>query len=124
MSPSTRRALRTVYQGVLAALVVVPILAAALAGTGVAELAKVAGVLVLAVGVVSKAVNALEDARMIPAWLKREPDAPETPGDAGRMGVVLLVVVGLAAAVALLIGPSVGGAVNGDPADTSSKAWL
>lgn len=81
MSESTRRALRTTYQGVLAALVVVPVLAGALAGVGVPELAKVAGVLVAAIGVVSKVVNAAEDAGIVPAWLKGQPKQAVAPVD-------------------------------------------
>lgn len=67
MKDSTKRALRTVYQGIVAMIVIVPILATALAGTPIAAQVALA---VAVLGMVSKAINALEDAGMIPAWLK------------------------------------------------------
>jgi hypothetical protein len=67
VTDSTKRAFRTVYQAVLAAVVVVPLLATALEGTPLA--AKLAVALTV-VGLVSKIVNVLEDAGLIPAWLK------------------------------------------------------
>lgn len=70
MSASTKRAVRTLYQAVLAMIVVVPALLAALPeGSPLAvELAGIAA----AVAAVSAAVNRLEDAGLIPAWLKDE----------------------------------------------------
>lgn len=67
MTDSTKRALRTVYQSILAAVVVVPLLATALEGTPLA--AKLAVVLTV-IGLVSKVVNVLEDSGLIPSWLK------------------------------------------------------
>ena len=67
MTDSTRRALRTVYHGVLAACVVLPIFATALAGFPIAAQLTLA---LAVLGAVSKAVNALEDAGLLPPWLK------------------------------------------------------
>lgn len=70
MSAGTKRAVRTLYQAVLAMIVVVPGLLAALpAGS---PLAVELGGIAAAVAAVSAAVNKLEDAGLIPAWLKDE----------------------------------------------------
>lgn len=73
LSPAARRALRTLYQAVLAMLVVVPALLALLPeGSPLAvELAGIAA----AVAAVSGLVNKLEDAGLIPAWLKSDEEA-------------------------------------------------
>lgn len=71
MKPSTKRALRTGYQCVLALIVIVPVLLSTLPVT-----AQVTAI-VTAVAAVAKAVNALEDAGLIPAWLKSVPAEPQ-----------------------------------------------
>lgn len=75
LSASTKRAVRTLYQAVLAMILVVPVLLAALpAGSPLAvELAGIAA----AVAAVSAAVNKLEDAGRIPAWLKDDAEVSE-----------------------------------------------
>lgn len=71
MTPSTKRAIRTAYQVCLALIIIVPILLSALPVT-----AQVTAI-VAAVGAVAKVLNALEDAKMIPAWLKSVPAETE-----------------------------------------------
>jgi hypothetical protein len=68
MNDSTRRALRTAYQFLVACIGIVPILALALPQSSplAAKLAVVLGFLAVA----TKVVNALEDRGLIPAWLK------------------------------------------------------
>lgn len=76
MTPSTKRALRTGYQLLVALITAVPVIVLVLPG----ELATEAVVVAFAawVAVVTKAHNALEDAGLIPAWLKdEEHDVPE-----------------------------------------------
>lgn len=70
LSPSTKRAIRTGYQVVLALVVIVPVLASTLPVT-----AQVTSI-VVAVATVAKVLNALEDARIVPAWLKSVPAEP------------------------------------------------
>lgn len=72
MKDSTRRSLRTFYQGLLAAIVAIPTMVAFLP-TSTANVTKIVAAVVAAVTVVSKVINALEEAGLIPAWLK--PDA-------------------------------------------------
>lgn len=67
MKDSTKRALRTAYQVVVALIVVAPLLATVLADT---PMAAQIGTFAAAVAVVSKVVNALEERGVIPAWLK------------------------------------------------------
>lgn len=135
MTDSTKRALRTGVQLLLAALVVVPILAGALQGTGVGVLVQVAGWLVLAATTVSKAVNALEDAGMFPAWLKAP--KPDADGDAGHARLsALLLGGGLTLAIlALPLAASLQSTASADPGvhapsthswaagDPDSKSW-
>lgn len=64
MKDSTRRTLRTAYQSLLALIAIVPLL---LSDLGVTEQA---ASVVVAVTLATKVVNALEDAGVIPAWLK------------------------------------------------------
>lgn len=73
MSDSTRRALRTAYQFVIALIAIVPTIALVLPNDSPigADIAVVLGWLVI----VSKLINSLEDRGAIPAWLK----APNTP---------------------------------------------
>lgn len=68
LSPSTKRALRTAYQGVVALVTIVPLVIAVLPGDS--PLAVQLAVVVGAVGVVSKVMNVLEDSGYLPAWLK------------------------------------------------------
>lgn len=72
MNESTRRALRTAYQVVLGAVTVTPLLVTALSDTPLAAQIAAFGA---AVVVASKVVNALEDAGLIPAWLKAAPES-------------------------------------------------
>lgn len=71
MTDSTRRALRTAYQTVIALITVFPvilsILTDAFPDAGVAAQVAVAAA---SVATVTKILNALEDAGIIPAWLK------------------------------------------------------
>lgn len=70
LSAAAKRGLRTLYQALLAMIVVVPVLLAALpAGS---PLAVELGGIAAAVAAVSAVVNKLEDAGLIPAWLKDE----------------------------------------------------
>lgn len=68
LSPSTKRALRTVYQGVVALVTLVPLVVAVLPSDSplAVQLAAAVG----AVAVVSKVINVLEDNGFLPAWLK------------------------------------------------------
>lgn len=70
LSPATKRALRTLYQGVLALITLVPALVVALPEGS--PLAVKLGAVVAAVAAVSGVLNKLEDAGLIPAWLKDE----------------------------------------------------
>lgn len=74
MSDSTRRALRTGYQAVIAAVTTIPIILAVLAQVLPADTTASIGAYIVAVtagiAAVSKILNALEDAKLIPAWLK------------------------------------------------------
>lgn len=68
MTESTKRVLRTGYQIVAALIVAVPLILFALpADVAAAPIAVAVGVWI---GVVSKVINSLEDAGIIPAWLK------------------------------------------------------
>ena len=75
MKPSTQRAARTAYQAVLAMLVIIPVLLAAL------PLGAQVTAIVAAVAAAAKIVNVLEDAGLIPAWLKA-PTVPAAQGPA------------------------------------------
>ena len=71
MTDSTRRVLRTGYQIVVSLVLAVPLILLALpAEVQAAPLAVAVGVWI---GVVARAINSLEDAGLIPAWLKSEP---------------------------------------------------
>lgn len=78
-SESTRRALRTAYQAVLALIAVIPVMFVTNGNTPATALTVVA-----AVGVMSKIVNALEDAGVIPAWLKK-PTTDDTVADSTEL---------------------------------------
>lgn len=90
MTDSTRRALRTAYQTIVALLSTIPILlgmASELLPADSPLGAKVAAaaVSILAgIAVVTKVLNALEDAGILPAWLKGDTTipAPATPDGA------------------------------------------
>lgn len=75
LSPAARRGLRTLYQGVLALITLVPALLAVLPEGS--PLAVKLGGAVAAVAAVSGVLNKLEDAGLIPAWLKDEAPAAE-----------------------------------------------
>lgn len=131
MSESTKRAARTLYQGLVAALVIVPVLAGVLADTGIEKLAGIAAVLIGAVTVVSKIVNALEDRGLIPAWLKGDGQSAGDGNypDSGYVGVMVPVVVSVMLIAATLVlsvafmartGPSGQGQADGRP---DSRSW-
>ena len=68
MNESTRRGLRTAYQAIVGLVTALPLILFALpADVQAAPVAVAVGVWI---AVVSKAVNSLEDAGFIPAWLK------------------------------------------------------
>lgn len=71
MKTSTKRTLRTIYQGVIALVTTVPAIIAVLPD-GLPFEAKLASV-VAGIAVVTKVLNVLEDKGLIPAWLKDEP---------------------------------------------------
>lgn len=76
MTPSTKRSLRTAYQCVVALIVIVPVIVSGL------PIAAQAASIVTAVAAIAKVLNALEDAHLIPAWLKSVPaetQAAEVP---------------------------------------------
>jgi hypothetical protein len=65
MTPSTKRAIRTTFHVLIAVLTAIPVVVATSAPTWAV------GVQIVAVAaIVSKTVNALEDAGVIPSWLK------------------------------------------------------
>lgn len=68
MSDSTRRALRTAYQLTIALTIALPLILLGLPPE-IGHSASVAGLVALTAGV-TKAINALEDRGLIPAWLK------------------------------------------------------
>lgn len=83
LSDSIRRALRTGFHAVIALVTLVPALFALLpSGSPVAAKG---GIIVAAVAAVSALINKLEDAGLIPAWLKADNapvvDAPVSDGD-------------------------------------------
>jgi hypothetical protein len=69
VSDSTRRSIRTLYQGLIALVIAVPSLAAILP-TPTPRIAAIVATTVALAAVVVKVVNVLEDAGLIPAWLK------------------------------------------------------
>lgn len=78
MTDSTRRTIRTVVQVLLGACaavaIVVPII-----GAQFDQAAAVGGIAVAIAGVVTKVMNALESASIIPAWLKDQPAPAAAP---------------------------------------------
>jgi len=73
MKDSTRRAFRTAYQTVLALALAIPTIALVLpSDSGFAEQA---AIVVVWAGFVTKALNALEEHGIIPAWLKGDQEA-------------------------------------------------
>lgn len=75
MKDSTRRALRTLLHGLVAAAVVIPTMAAQLP-TPTGRIGEIVGVLLGGCALVTKVVNVLEDKGWLPAFLK----APPSPG--------------------------------------------
>lgn len=67
LSDSTKRIIRTIAQTLVALAVTAPVLATALKGTPVADQV---GAFAAAIAAVSVAVNKLEDAGVLPGWLK------------------------------------------------------
>lgn len=84
MKDSTRRSLRTLYQGVLASFTVVPVLCGALLSalpsdsSFSAKIGVVAAAFVAGQAVVTKLVNDLEERGLIPAWLKEPSQVVES----------------------------------------------
>ena len=82
LNDSTRRALRTAYQFLVACIGIVPTLLLIVPSNGplAAKLAVVLGFVTVA----TKVLNSLEDHQLIPAWLKTtatpEPDVPAIAG--------------------------------------------
>ena len=74
LSDSTRRALRTAYQFLVACIGIIPVLVLAVPSDSplAAKLAVVLGFITVA----TKVVNYLEDKALIPAWLKTPTPAP------------------------------------------------
>lgn len=68
MKDSTRRALRTAYQTIVALLLAVPTIVVLLPSDS--PLAAQAAVVVLWAGIVTKTINVLEEHGVLPAWLK------------------------------------------------------
>ena len=81
MTDSTKRTLRTLVQVLLGACaavaIVVPII-----GAQFDQAAAVGGIAVAIAGMVTKVMNALESARIIPAWLKDQPLSAAAPAAA------------------------------------------
>jgi len=77
MNESTKRSLRTAYQAVVSLLAVVPtvllILQTDLSLSG--TVAAVVATTLTWVATATKVLNSLEDAGLIPAWLKETPDS-------------------------------------------------
>ena len=71
MSDSTRRVIRTVYQIAVALLVAVPVILGVLPPDMAASTAVIAFAAWTAI--VARVMNALEDAGLLPRWLKDEP---------------------------------------------------
>lgn len=82
MTDSTRRALRTAYQVVLALVTTIPIIVTLLLTVIPADsdLAVKVGAIALSIAggsaLVTKVLNQLEDAGLIPAWLKGDTTVP------------------------------------------------
>lgn len=70
LTESTKKALRTAYQAVLALIVIIPVIVGVMPNQA-GPIATVALSLVAAVGFATKVINALEDRGMIPAWLRQ-----------------------------------------------------
>lgn len=81
MSDATKRTVRTAYQTLVALLTAAPVIVLALPGD--VQTVPVVIAFGVWVGVVARAVTALEDAGVIPAWL-RDPDPTDTPDDYGH----------------------------------------
>jgi hypothetical protein len=85
---STKRAIRTGLHVLIAAAIAVPSLLALLPGslgTDPRVVAVAAGVVAVSV-IVSKVYNALEEAGLLPGWLKSTPPQPP-PDDAGEVTI-------------------------------------
>lgn len=83
MSDATKRAIRTAYQILVALLTAAPVIVLALPGD--VQTVPVVIAFGVWVGVVARAITALEDAGVIPAWLRDDPDAvPVYPDDEGH----------------------------------------
>lgn len=71
MSDSTRRVIRTVYQILVALIVAIPVILGVLPPDMAASTAVIAFAAWTAL--VARVMNALEDAGLLPRWLKDEP---------------------------------------------------
>lgn len=89
MKDSSRRAIRTLYQGIVGAVIVIPGAVALIQQNIPAESAERPRIwgyvsagcaaLLVVTALVTKAVNALEAAGKMPAWLKQPPATPASP---------------------------------------------
>ena len=82
MTESTRRVLRTIYQLVVALITIAPLLVTLLAGTPVEVQV---GVFAGWVAAVAAIINKLEDAGLLPAWLKSGPSLVDDIPHADRV---------------------------------------
>lgn len=78
MNDSTRRSLRTLAHGLVAAAVAIPVMLAALP-TPPGRIGEIIGVTLGLCAGVTKVVNALEDRGLLPAFLKAPPSAGQHP---------------------------------------------
>ena len=69
LKPSDRRAIRTAYQAGIALVIFIPIALEAFPGLSTTAAAVTLSAWIV---VISKTINALEDAGVIPQWLKDE----------------------------------------------------
>jgi len=89
MNDSTRRSLRTLYQGIVALLTIVPVLLSIVLpllppGTDLTvKVGAIAASVLAGLAVVTKVINALEDRGLIPAWLKGDTPIDATTPSAG-----------------------------------------
>lgn len=94
MSDSTRRALRTAYQALIAAVTTIPVILALLSqvlpADSTASLATYIVAITAGVAAVSKLLNALEDAGLIPAWLKGDTAITDQTSSDGTPSITTL----------------------------------
>lgn len=106
MKDSTKRSIRTLFQGLIGLLAAVPLLATFLP-TSDTRLVTIGVSVVAAAAVVSKIVNALEENNLLPSWLKPNPvvaTANDGSGDAGNtdLGAIFVVLGCIFTALAIM----------------------